>query len=660
VRAPVRLPYVGALDGLRGVAVAAVVAFHAEAGWARGGFLGVSAFFTLSGFLITSLLLAERRDTGRVDLRRFWARRARRLVPASLLALALIVVLTAATGDGSQTRGLRGDVLAAITNVANWRFLAVGRSYETLFTEPSPVQHFWSLAIEEQCYLVVPLVVVALLRLRGGRRDALAIGLFALTAASVLVGVVVSSPALDSARVYYGTDTRAAELLVGALLAVAVHGRRPSRAGRAAISVAGVGALGIIAWWWSTVSRGDAWLYDGGLLAHAALTAVVLLAATVRGPVAAVLSWRPFVGLGRISYGVYLYHWPLFLWLDASRTGLDGPALHALRLGTTLAVATASYVLVEQPIRTGRRVTIGTARVALPAAAASVVLTAVAVTAAAPAPEIVFEAVSATAPPRVLGSPVRDRHGEEARRITRLVRSDLHRPLETRRPLRVLVVGDSVAVTVGRGLERWGATSGDAAVWNLARFYCAIGRGAERTVGVGVQRQEACDDWGERWGDAVSTFDPDTVVVLSTFWELIARRADGWADWGQPGERVYDEWQLDEYTDAVDLLSSRGARVVWLTMPCFSTTTDSSVETITRYNAVQLGRLRSRRPEAVRVVDLFGEVCPDGTFTPRYDDIVDARPDGAHFSDDGADALAGWLGPLLLGRTPAVPSAAPQ
>jgi hypothetical protein len=178
-------------------------------------------------------------------------------------------------------------------------------------------------------------------------------------------------------------------------------------------------------------------------------------------------------------------------------------------------------------------------------------------------------------------------------------------------------------------------------------------------VGTGVHRQDACDDWGERWREAVEVFDPDVVVVLSTFWELISRRVDGWPEWGQPGERVYDDWQLDEYTAAVDVLSSRGARVVWLTIPCSSSTTESGLDAITRYNALQLGRLHSRRPDAVRVVDLFSAVCPDATFTSRYGAVEDARPDGAHFSDPGADELARWLGPLLLG-TPEVPSRAPR
>ncbi len=178
------------LDGLRGLAVAAVVLFHSQLTFARGGFLGVSAFFTLSGFLITRLLIDERARTGRVGLRAFWARRARRLLPAAFVTLAGVLVFGATVATGDQLRSLRGDVLAAIGYVANWRFYFAGRSYSHLFSAPSPVLHFWSLAIEEQFYVVFPLVVALTLRVGRGRRSVLG-GLFAAGGiASVIAGGV--------------------------------------------------------------------------------------------------------------------------------------------------------------------------------------------------------------------------------------------------------------------------------------------------------------------------------------------------------------------------------------------------------------------------------------------------------------------------------------
>ena len=145
------------LDGLRGIAVAGVLAFHA--GMLGGGFLGVSTFFTLSGFLIGRLLLDEADATGYIDLRRFWARRARRLVPASLVCAVGVLLFAATAGSPSQLRSLRADMLAALAQVANWRFLALGKGYANRFADPSPLQHYWSLAIEEQFYLTLPIVV---------------------------------------------------------------------------------------------------------------------------------------------------------------------------------------------------------------------------------------------------------------------------------------------------------------------------------------------------------------------------------------------------------------------------------------------------------------------------------------------------------------------
>src|SRR4051794_6618741 len=265
------LPRVRALDGLRGLAVAGVLAYHCGFGWARGGFLGVSLFFTLSGFLITSLLLTEHAGSGRIGLGAFWARRARRLLPAAMVALGGIVLFGATIATGSQLRALRGDVLGALGYVANWRFVLAGTSYGDLWSSPSPVQHFWSLAIEEQLYLVLPLVVVLAFAVTKGRLRGVAVALGIALAASVAATFLVH----DQLRAYYGTDVRAAELLAGALLAVAVAARPTLRIR----SSAGVLALVALLLAWSTTTQSDARLYRGGFLVHAALAVVVILAA---------------------------------------------------------------------------------------------------------------------------------------------------------------------------------------------------------------------------------------------------------------------------------------------------------------------------------------------------------------------------------------------
>ena len=222
-----------ALDGLRGLAVAAVVAYHLgqanDLGALRdisgGGFLGVSAFLTLSGFLITSLLILEYESIGHVSLGGFWSRRLRRLMPAALATLAAIAILTPLIGTESQLSDLPAEIWSTLAYVVNWRFIAAGSDYAAVFTgAPSPIRHFWSLAVEEQCYFVLPFAVAVSLRFGAQRRRVIAV-VFAVIATASTMAMILLGGGGYSNRVYLGTDTRAAELAIGALLAVAVTGR---------------------------------------------------------------------------------------------------------------------------------------------------------------------------------------------------------------------------------------------------------------------------------------------------------------------------------------------------------------------------------------------------------------------------------------------------
>jgi peptidoglycan/LPS O-acetylase OafA/YrhL len=376
------------LDGIRGLAVAAVFCFHAGVPWARGGFLGVSVFFTLSGFLITSLLLEEAQTTGRLDLRRFWARRVRRLLPPAVATVAGVLVL-AVLAWHLQPRTLRADTLAALANVANWHFIAAGRSYSNLFQAPSPFLHFWSLAIEEQFYLLFPVGVWLLVRTsrtvrQSGRRlrRALLAGIALSTAVTIAAAHVGATT-----FVYYSLPTRAAELLAGALLATAL---RPSISRRALAgpwpSIGGGIALISILWLAATTTVTSTWVDSGGLILFAALSAAVIVAALGQGPISALLSFPLLQKLGRISYGVYLYSWPIILWLTPARVGTHGTALVLLQAVVTLAVASASYQWLELPIRRGRVPRGHSAWLVGPIAISIAATAAVLVTTALPAP----------------------------------------------------------------------------------------------------------------------------------------------------------------------------------------------------------------------------------------------------------------------------------
>lgn len=358
------------LDGLRGFAVALVVLFHADVSWMTGGFLGVSVFFTLSGYLITSLLLAEFEQRGRIDLKAFWARRLRRLAPASLAAIVVVVALASWLSTSSEASRIKGDAVAAALYASNWRFIVADHSYADLFSAPSPLLHIWSLSIEEQLYVFVPVIVVGLLAL-GWTRRRLGVVLLALAGVSTIIGVALSG--VD--RVYYGTDTRAAELLLGAVLAcLAGKWLRAGSSSRTArvfaivgpLALAGVVLLSVLS------DPRSSWVAGGALPAFALLSVILVVAAVVTGPVRIALSWSPLRALGRISYGVYLVHWPVFVFLSSERLGTGGAWRIVVCVVITLVIATASHRWFERPIRE-RRLLVGSPR-ALSALGAAIVV----------------------------------------------------------------------------------------------------------------------------------------------------------------------------------------------------------------------------------------------------------------------------------------------
>jgi len=649
------LRYLPGLDGLRGIAVVAVLCFHGGFSWAIGGYLGVSTFFTLSGFLITTLVLTEHLSTGKLDLRAFWVRRFRRLMPAALAALSLAVVFGLLAADVSQRRHLGGDVVASLADVANWRFIFSHQSYADLFSFPSPVLHFWSLAIEEQFYLLFPLLVFGLFALavrhRVGRfaasgprdRRFLGIGFAVLAIVSVSESLFLG---FDQQRIYLGTDTRAAELLIGALLAVIVYRARttdrfaePSPL-RTAIAGAGVLALATAVVLWITVDQSSAWLYHGGLAAYAVLSALIVLAATLpSGPVVALLRTRPLVHIGRISYGVYVYHWPIFLWMR-QKTDLGPWPRFAIAVALTFAVAEVSHRWLEQPVRRGNTL-VGVRPMRLaPLAIATIAVFAIVISNTAPKPAIdLVEAAAAldaaAAPPPETSAP-----GPTD-------------PAAPPPPKRVAFFGDSTALMTGLGYAEWlKATDAGVVAMGESELGCSLLGG--KTIRTGKRTEAApntCPNWPVVWKQTVDDSRPDLAVVEVGVWEVQDRQIGNDPTWRTPGDPIYDQALLDRMLQAVDVLSSDGATVVWLTSPLPNTSrmADKDLAAIApdRLSEIndQIAKLPSLRPGKVRVVDLAGWIAQ----TPND---ADRRPDGIHFSRESSYTVAEqFLGAAVLDRT---------
>jgi peptidoglycan/LPS O-acetylase OafA/YrhL len=359
---PARLPrlgYIPALDGLRAVAVMAVLFYHGNVRWMPGGFLGVDVFFVISGYLITSLLLSDWREHHRIRFGNFYLRRARRLLPALFVMLGVVSVAALLFVPDSAAE-LRGQNLAAIFYVQNWYLIFQDVSYFVAAGRPSLLRHVWSLAVEEQFYLLWPLILSFLLARFGRRRDQLLYVVLGGALASTVLMAILYKPFTDPSRVYFGTDTRASTMLIGAALAIIWTPWRLTRdTGRNAPllldAMAVVGLLGVV-WFFLNAGEIDSWMYRGGFLV-VALFSALLIAATVH-PAArltpAVFGLKPFLWVGIRSYGIYLWHWPIFMvtrpHADINLTGIP---LLVLRLALTFGAAALSYRYVEEPIRHG-------------------------------------------------------------------------------------------------------------------------------------------------------------------------------------------------------------------------------------------------------------------------------------------------------------------
>jgi peptidoglycan/LPS O-acetylase OafA/YrhL len=643
-----------ALDGLRALAVTAVVLYHVDHTLVPGGYVGVDLFFVLSGYLITTLLVGEHGRSGGISLRGFWGRRIRRLWPLGWLTVGLIALASLAHVWGpDRQRTLPAELGSAIGQIANWYQVGHG-GYVHDLVAPSPVRHFWSLAIEEQFYVVWPLLLAGLLAVsvaRRRRRWVVPAALAALGAASIAAGLrVADSPD----RAYLGTDVRAIALVVGAALAWWLRGRPmrgPDRGPALAIaSITGIAGFAALVAACVVLPADSPVLPRGGFLGIAVASGAVVVFALSPTRFATAMGWRPLAWLGRVSYAVYLVHWPMLVALGPDRAlwlrlVVAGPC--------AVVVAGVLHRFVEQPV-IHRRVSLRWLTAGLGTlAAASVVVLVVSVptgrtpterveadlghvpdpstTTVTTAPRGPGATTTTTCLPPAAGGPGSGDGSPAEAAVVDPTGSACAGQVT------VLVVGDST----GRGAANGLASLHDPrlVVWDRTVLGCSFGG-------------ESCPDWRDAWRTAVAAAHPDVVVVFAgVVSDLHGVDDDPFLSDAEAERRA------TAFDDAVRILSADGARVL-LTLPpvplrpnglffCDGRGHDSACDPRWVQRWTDDLRAAASRTGA-SIVDIAAWIQSRGA--TKAD-----RPDGVHLAGAALHAEAVWLAEQVVAAAPATP-----
>ena len=610
------------LDGLRGVAVILVIIFHSGLDWLPGGFLGVSVFFTLSGFLITSLLINECENTGRINLRAFWGRRLRRLAPASLVVIAGVVGLASWLSTSIEASRVKGDAISAVLYFSNWRFIYSGHSYGELFASPSPLQHLWSLSIEEQLYVVVPVIIAGLFAVGLRRRGigvVLLVGVFGSTIATMLIS--------GHEHIYYGTHTRAAELLLGAALACLFGQRieqlatKPARPWSTLYLLPLLGVVLLAKF--STVD--SAWVYSGALTLFGLLSVVCLIAAIQGGPVRAVLSWSVLVRVGEVSYGLYLIHWPVIVWLNTDRLDVNPTALFGAQVVVTVLLTVLSYWLIEQPIR--HRKVLRSVPVALGAFVASVV-----------AAVVLASAVLASTSGRVDTTPeilvtLAPDTTNVNEGVTTTVADAMPTRIDRTVPLNILVIGDSTAENIATALA--GASDGNLGVISGGVLGCPLLKVAFVRDRKDSQQDVAyCPENEQLVRDHVADVDAVVIVAgVANQWAFQYTDSDMWIE---PGSDQY-KTDLDQFLFNIeDIVAPYGLPVLVFETPPVRDNPKilgDDISALVRWaNVIAEWDATWHSVKMVPYADALSD--------PNSDEGKKERPDGVHLAEDFGQELA--------------------
>ena len=653
------LDYRPYLDGLRAVAVTMVFVFHAVPSALSGGFIGVDVFFVLSGYLITLILLSQiERQSPRV-LSGFYVRRIQRLLPASLTLLFVVAVRESIWGSVLDLTSRLREVRATTLYVANWNLISQADEYFAESAAASPLRHMWSLAVEEQFYFVWPVLVVVAVRLARGRLRLLAGVGAGLAGASFVAMLVLYSPA-DVARSYYGTDSRVFQPLLGALLAMwFTYGRRwrfPANDGARSSSWpafgAGVVSLGLLVVLAMTMSGSETAYFRWGALAVGLLACAVIWALEHSQVLAAVIGSWPLAALGRISYGFYLWHWPVILWVRPPDNAdwMDRRIVNAAQFGLTLALSTASYVLIERPVRTrklSRPRSFG-----FSGAAIAMVSLLVASTVLLRVPTKGYAAYAADA----LDDPSVEQCPHVPRPCVKYEPGDPSAPT-------VVTVGDSVAQSYNPAMmllaKQYGFRYVQAAVGGcpIGIRLLATGLNGERHKPSNITCFEQLDSI---YAEVLETWNPALIIATS---------------WNESNQHVTNDQIVPVFTPqhrnealaalnaSVDTLTSQGAQLVFISLvpigpnvSCLDTSPPNEGSCLGHFpnpgqyeeTNANFAQLDSERDEVRGVIDFTDVICPNSACPLMIDGVV-VRYDGVHFTGTQSQRMAPLLDERLRG-----------
>jgi peptidoglycan/LPS O-acetylase OafA/YrhL len=663
------LAHAPGLDGVRALAVLAVLGYHATDGLLPGGFIGVDVFFVLSGFLITNLLMFEGQRTRTISLRRFYLRRARRLLPA-LYTLLVVVAITILGFFPQYAAALRGDLAAAFGYVTNWYLIAQNSSYFGATAIPPVLNHLWSLAVEEQFYLIWPVVLLALGRLDVTRRTVVWLTAAAVLA-SALTMAVLYDPWGDPSRVYFGTDTRAAAPLLGAALAI---GLRPwqwrsavTAAARGTLDVVGLLALGGLGGVVVLAHDRDDWLYRGGFLGVAALAGLlVVVAAHPASRTGRVLGLGPLRWIGDRSYAIYLWHWPLCV-VTAGLVAGDAAApwsVVALRVGAALVLAHLSFHLIERPLRAGA---IGRTYARMKAArghrrrrlATRLVAGTTAVLVSFVGLGVAL--ASATAPttggpvdagPDVTIGPVDDPTSlptGAAHSTATTAGATTQGPAPTL-PISLAIFGDSQGMTLvinaPKDISKYLSLT-DATVSGCGVL---LGKVTSRS-GERRDQQANCSNWVSAWRAGANRVRPQVALVMIGAWEVFdltvgnTKLTFGTAAW--------DANFTTQLAKGITVLRDAHAQVALALLPCYRPIHGSAGfwpergdDARTRHVNDLLAAAAARDPAHLFTVEPPAQFCTD----PKISTSLSCRWDGVHYYKPGAALYFSNLIPQILAR----------